>query len=232
MKDKDIVLRVQDIQKSFSLPTPLHLLRGISLEVGRGSAIAIMGKSGEGKSTLLHILGTLEKPTAGTIEICGERAAQSALSLLRNRHIGFIFQSYNLLEEYTTLDNVLMPARIARQSVQKGSPLYERALELLESVGLSARACFLAKVLSGGEKQRVAIARALCLSPDLILADEPSGDLDSAHSQEIHKLLLQLTRQQKKTLIAVTHDRELAALCDRIYLLKEGFLNEDPLCTS
>ena len=188
-----------------------------------------MGSSGEGKSTLLHILGTLEQPSSGQLEICGQPTDTSSLPSLRNRHIGFIFQSFNLLEEDTVLDNVLMPARIAREPTHSRSPAYRRALQLLEKVGLSSRIRFLAKLLSGGEKQRVAIARALLNNPDLILADEPSGNLDYGNSQAIHQLLLMLTKEEGKTLVIVTHDSELASLCDKTYQLKDGKLG---LCIS
>ncbi len=224
---KEITLKAHGIKKLFSSPVAVQILNGVSLEVEMGAAIAIMGKSGEGKSTLLHILGTLEKATAGDVVICGKKAHPSHNDELRNRHIGFIFQSYNLLEEYSVLDNVLMPARIARKSVHKSSPIYNRALELLESVGLSSRAQFLAKLLSGGEKQRTAIARALCNDPELILADEPSGNLDYQHSQAIHQLLIRLARDHQKTLVVVTHDKELASLCDQVFVLKSGNLTRD-----
>ena len=185
----------------------------------------IIGKSGEGKSTLLHILGTLEKPCSGTLEICGQNTNNTSLPQLRNRHIGFVFQSYNLLDDYTVLDNVLMPAKIAGSSIQIGAPAYQRALLLLETVGLEERAHFPAKLLSGGEKQRAAIARALCNDPSLILCDEPTGNLDNAHSAEIHSLLIRLTKEWNKALIVVTHDRELSSLCDQILLLKDGNLS-------
>lgn len=223
----DVILRASHIKKHFFSPVPVQLLHDVSLEIERGSAVAIMGKSGEGKSTLLHILGTLEKPTAGELEICGKKVLPSCSDCLRNTHIGFVFQSYNLLEEYTVLDNVLMPARIGRKNVKQGSPLYIHALELLDSVGLRARAHFLAKLLSGGEKQRTAIARALCNDPELILADEPSGNLDHQHSQAIHQLLIALAKQHQKTLIVVTHDTELASLCDQVFVLKSGKLSLD-----
>ncbi|MBS0620464.1 MAG: ABC transporter ATP-binding protein [Verrucomicrobia bacterium] len=218
-----IVLKAQAIRKSFSNPTPLEVLKGIDLEVKQGESIAIVGKSGEGKSTLLHILGTLEKPTSGKLEICGSNA--TSLDKLRSQHIGFIFQTYNLLEDYTVLDNVLMPARIARKPVHPTSPAYKRAQLLLEQVGLTSRSHFLAKLLSGGEKQRVCIARALCNNPELVLADEPSGNLDHTHSKEIHHLLTNLTKQYGKSLIVVTHDKELAALCDQTLILKDGNLS-------
>lgn len=219
-----IVLRAQHIAKQFPPPTAVRILDHIELEVKKGSAIAIMGKSGSGKSTLLHILGTLEKASSGELEICGKKVQPALNDRLRNRHIGFIFQSYNLLEECSVLDNVLMPARIARKKVHPSSPVYARALHLIQSVGLSERQHFLAKFLSGGEKQRIAIARALCNDPELILADEPSGNLDNQHSQAIHQLLIECVRKHQKTLIVVTHDRELADLCDQIYVLKNGIL--------
>jgi lipoprotein-releasing system ATP-binding protein len=220
-----MILKAKQIKKKFSSPTQVEVLKGIDLEVGRGESIAIVGKSGEGKSTLLHILGTLEKPCSGTLEICGHDVTSTSLPDLRCRHIGFIFQSTNLLDDYTTLDNVLMPARIARLPTHPGSPAHKRALMLLETVGLKERTHFLAKLLSGGEKQRAAIARALCNDPDLILADEPSGNLDHKHSQEIHALLIRLAHEFNKSLIVVTHDSEFSSLCSKTLLLKDGNLS-------
>src|SRR5580700_2225900 len=217
-----MILKAAQLKKTFLNPSRIEVLKGIDLEVHRGEAIAITGKSGEGKSTLLHILGTLEKPSSGYLEICGQNAEQSNLFFLRNRTVGFIFQSYHLFDEDTAFDNVLMPAKIARQPTHRGSPAYKRALSLLERVGMKERAFFFAKQLSGGEKQRVAIARALCNDPDLILADEPSGNLDHAHSQEIHSLLMSLVKDFNKALIIATHDQELSSLCDQALLLKDG----------
>src|SRR5579885_2914386 len=174
--NKKILLKAKGLSKTYSSPTLVEVLKNITLEVEQGEAIAIMGKSGEGKSTLLHILGTLEKPSDGEIEICGKKVSHFPLAPLRNQHIGFIFQSFNLLEDYTALENVLMPAKIGRKATHPNSEAYQRGLNLLERVGLSPRAHFLTKLLSGGEKQRVAIARALCNDPDLIFADEPSGN--------------------------------------------------------
>ncbi|MBS0604089.1 MAG: ABC transporter ATP-binding protein [Verrucomicrobia bacterium] len=219
------ILKAHQISKRFSAPSPVVVLKEIDFEISRGESIAIVGKSGEGKSTLLHILGTLEKPCSGTLEICGQDIRTASLPQLRNRHIGFIFQSYNLLEDYTVLDNVLMPAKIARAEIRPGSPVHQRALLLLETVGLKERTLFPAKLLSGGEKQRAAIARALCNDPDLILADEPSGNLDNSHSQEVHALLLRLAKDFNKALIVVTHDKELSSLCDKTLLLKDGNLS-------
>jgi lipoprotein-releasing system ATP-binding protein len=213
------VLKAKQISKSFKSPIDLTVLKNISLEIKAGETVAITGKSGEGKTTLLHILGTLEPPTEGTIEICGIKANSSNWSKLRNEQIGFIFQAYNLLEDYTVLENVLMPAKIGgRTDCEK------RAFELLEEVGLSHRAHFPAKLLSGGEKQRAAIARAFLNDPALILADEPSGNLDHAHSTIIYNLLLGAAQKRGKALIVVTHDRELAALCQKTYALLDGEL--------
>lgn len=218
------ILKATNLTKKFFSPSPFELLKGINLEIFPGESVAIVGKSGEGKSTLLHILGTLEKPNSGTLEICSQSLSQSSLSELRNKHIGFIFQSYNLLDEYTTLQNVLMPAKIARLAIHRGSPAYNRALMLLETVGLKDRANHLSKLLSGGEKQRTALARALCNDPDLILADEPTGNLDTSHSEEIHSLLIRLSKENNKALIVVTHNKELSSLCDKTLILKDGKL--------
>lgn len=222
--NKKYTVKACGIYKSFYSPAPVEVLKGISLEVEKGETIAIMGKSGEGKSTLLHILGTLETACKGELEICGIPASSSSFNTLRNEHIGFIFQAYNLLEDYTALDNVLMPAKIARKETHPKSAAYRHALELLDKVGLSERAHFFTKLLSGGERQRAAIARALMNDPDLILADEPSGNLDRTNSTSIHELLIRTAKDLNKSLIVVTHDNELASLCDRKYLLKDGQL--------
>lgn len=214
-----MILKATSLKKSYYAPTEVKVLQGASFEIKRGEAIAIMGKSGEGKSTLLHILGTLEKPCSGEIEFLGKPLSSYSLPSLRNEKIGFIFQSFNLLEDYTLLENLAMPARIARKA-----PDIARALALLKEVGLDERAHFLTKFLSGGEKQRASIARALFNDPDLILADEPSGNLDRGNSQITHELLLKSVKERNKTLIVVTHDRELAALCDRQMILKDGVL--------
>jgi lipoprotein-releasing system ATP-binding protein len=218
------VLKASKISKSFKRPINVSVLKNITLDVKAGETIAITGKSGEGKTTLLHILGTLEPPTEGTLEIGGLEASPSNWNRLRNLYIGFIFQTYNLLEDYTVLDNILMPAKIGNLNTHQGSPSHLRALELLEEVGLSHRANFPAKLLSGGEKQRAAIARAFINDPALILADEPSGNLDHAHSTIIYNLLLGSAQKRGKALIVVTHDRELAALCQKTYSLSDGEL--------
>ena len=213
-------LNAKDIRKTFKGPEPLEILKGVSLQVQAGTSVAILGKSGCGKSTLLHILGTLEPPTSGDLEICGK----SALSSLRNAHIGFIFQSFHLLEEYSLIDNILMPAKIARKPTDSKSPACERALDLLIQVDLLPKAHLPTKLLSGGEKQRAAIARAFCNNPSIILADEPTGNLDPVNAKTIQELLLRCSQKHSKSLILVTHDDEFASLCDSKYVLKDGFL--------
>jgi lipoprotein-releasing system ATP-binding protein len=208
------VLSAKNISKRFVNPSIVDVLIDVSLDIYPGKSIAITGKSGEGKSTLLHILGTLEKPTSGTLLFADEGLD---IYQLRNQKIGFVFQTFNLLEDLTALENVAFPARIAGREASE-------ALSLLTDVGLQDRAHFPVKLLSGGEKQRVAIARALCNSPDIILADEPSGNLDRAHSSQIHDLLLNATKQRGTALVIVTHDTELANLCDEKYHLKAGRL--------
>ena len=210
-----MTLEARKISKTFKKPQRVEVLKDISLVVQPKSSVAIMGASGEGKSTLLHILGTLEKPTTGSVSIEGETRPSPEL---RNQKVGFIFQAFNLLEDFTVLQNVLMPAIIG------GRDAMARALYLLERVGLLKRAHFPVRLLSGGEKQRVAIARALVNDPNFILADEPSGNLDHTTSEIIHKLLLACVREEGKSLIVVTHDIELARLCDVTYYLINGEL--------
>jgi lipoprotein-releasing system ATP-binding protein len=211
------ILEAIEISKFYSHPTHTQILNTLSFKVEAGETIAITGKSGEGKSTLLNILGTLEKPSSGQLLMRGKPI--SDLSYIRNRQLGFIFQSFNLLEDYTVFENVIMPARIGRLSVD-----YNIINSLIEEVGLSHRLHYPTKLLSGGEKQRVAIARALCNDPDLILADEPSGNLDHAHSIAIHQLLIQSAKKRNKAVVLVTHDKELASLCDHRYILLNGDL--------
>lgn len=222
--EKEIILRAHGLHKSFYNPTKIPILQGIDLAVQKGDAVAIMGRSGEGKSTLLQVLGTLEPACKGQLEIAGQEVSRYNKSYIRNKKLAFVFQSFHLLEDYTALDNVLMPARIARESVAQGSQAYKNGIDLLERVGLADRAHFHTKLLSGGEKQRVSIARALCNDPDILLADEPSGNLDKQTAASIHALLLDFVRQGKKSLIVVTHDLELAKLCDKQYLLSNGIL--------
>jgi lipoprotein-releasing system ATP-binding protein len=198
----------------------LTLFEDLDLEIHPSESVAIVGRSGEGKSTLLHLLGLLDTPNSGEIELLGKKATYQNHSL-RNKHLGFIFQQFHLLEDYTVLENVLMPAAIARESTKAGSPYHTRALQLLEKVGLKDRQTQSAKLLSGGEKQRVAIARAFLMNPDLILADEPSGNLDKANADSIHQLLLDFARSENKACIIVTHDPQLAKLCAKQFQLSD-----------
>ncbi|HEY4832008.1 MAG TPA: ABC transporter ATP-binding protein [Waddliaceae bacterium] len=218
------ILHAKNIYKSYAYPINTPILNGIDLTIYPGDSVAIMGRSGEGKSTLLHILGTLETACQGTLEIAGNDTSSFSKTQVRNRHISFVFQSFHLLNDCTALENVLMPAKIARQNVSKGSIFFKKGIELLEQVKLSHRAHYNVKLLSGGEKQRVAIARAFCNNPDIILADEPSGNLDSHNAQIIQELLIQFVNQMQKALIVVTHDHHLASLCRKQYQLQEGKL--------
>lgn len=211
------LLEARQITKSFSGHDVVEILSGIDLSVAQGESLAIVGASGEGKSTLLHILGTLEPPTSGQVIIDQNAVSSSNSPFLRSHKIGFVFQHFHLLGEYSVIDNVLMPARIAGLKVPE-----ERAYDLLQKVGLSHRASFAAKQLSGGEKQRVALARALCNDPPLILADEPSGNLDHNTAALIHDLLLSLT--ENKTLVVVTHNLSFAERCKRALRLSGGKL--------
>lgn len=222
-----LLLKADQINKQFNIPTDVNVLNDISLLLHAGESIAIMGASGEGKSTLLQILGTLEAPTKGCIEILGKKVNNHSACSIRNKHIGFVFQGYNLLADYTALQNVLMPALIAGEETTKHSSSYYRAIQLLDHVGLKDRAHFQTKLLSGGEKQRVAIARALCNDPEILFADEPSGNLDHATSSAIHSLLLDCSEKYEKGLIIVTHDQDLANLCNVKLTLKEGKLYGD-----
>lgn len=216
------MLKASKISKTFHKPTKISLLKDVSLEVVPGESLAIMGTSGVGKSTLLHILSTLEKPDTGFISIQGKKVA--ALPKTRNEEIGFVFQSFFLLEHLTVLQNVLMPAKIARKSIGGRSPAYKRAVDFLKKVGLYDRKDHLAKTLSGGEKQRTCIARALANNPSIIFADEPTGNLDSTSSDLVQKLLLENIKEERKSLILVTHDQNFADKCDRILYLTDGDL--------
>ncbi len=218
------ILTAKKISKTFTHPLTVEVLKSVSLNVFPGESVAIMGASGEGKSTLLQILGTLEAPTSGDLIIAGKSVSSHPPPLLRNQHIGFVFQGFNLLDDYTVLQNILMPALIAGESIHKNGAAYQRACSLLEKVGLTHRAEFATKLLSGGEKQRAALARALCNDPEILLADEPSGNLDHKTSSRIHELLLHSVKELNKSLIVVTHDKALAELCDRKLILCDGHL--------
>ena len=221
------VLKARQIRRVYPAGTgDLAVLKGVDLDLFAGQTLAVTGASGVGKSTLLHILGTLDRPTAGTLEISGVDVLSlddRGLSDFRNRHVGFVFQFHNLLPEFTALENVMMPALVSR--LPGGGR--ERAESLLEQVGLRDRMTHRPGELSGGECQRVAVARALVMSPPLVLADEPSGNLDHEASAGLHELLRGLAATRGQTFLVMTHDRDLAATLDRSGELVDGRLSLD-----
>lgn len=207
------------IEKSFG---DLKVLKGIDLHVDKSEVVSIMGASGAGKSTLLQILGTLSTPEAGSLIIDGVdvlRLNRKEISAFRNTRIGFVFQSHHLLPEFTSLENVMIPALIAGESEAKAK---SKALDLLDTLGLAERISHKPSELSGGEQQRVAIARALVNKPSVLFADEPSGNLDSATKADLHNLFFKLRDRLGQTIVIVTHDPDLAALCDRSMFMKDG----------
>lgn len=215
------MIEASNIHKSYG---SLHVLKGVDLQIKKGEVVAIVGKSGAGKSTLLHILGTLDRADTGTLQINNEQVFQlntRRLAEFRNRNIGFIFQFHHLLPEFTALENVCIPAYISNQSE---TATQKRAKELLAYLGLSERLTHKPSQLSGGEQQRVAVARALINQPAVVFADEPSGNLDSASSQELHQLIFDLRRDFQQTFIIVTHNEELARMSDRKLEMKDGLL--------
>jgi lipoprotein-releasing system ATP-binding protein len=202
----------------------VEVLRGVDLEVGPGELVAVVGPSGSGKSTLLHLLGALDRPDAGSIEVAGQdlRALEGArLAAFRNRTLGFVFQFHELLPDFTALENVTLPGRIAGRGA---AAVAARAGELLAEVGLDERADHYPGELSGGERQRVALCRALLLEPPLLLADEPTGNLDPASGEQVFALLLEMQRRHGTTALVVTHNPDIAARCGRIMALEGGIL--------
>ncbi len=216
-----MVLEANNIRKSFG---KLEILKGVNLSVSKGEIVSIVGKSGSGKSTLLHILGTLDNPDSGEVTI--NRTLMRSLgarrmAAFRNRHIGFVFQFHHLLPEFTALENVCIPGFIKKNP---DDAVKKRATELLDYLGLSHRLQHKPTELSGGEQQRVAVARALINQPDIIFADEPTGNLDSAASSDMHQLIRQLRDEHGQTFVIVTHNKELANLSDRCLEMQDGLL--------
>ena len=224
------IIKLSEVTKSIDTGTHrVDILRGIDLTIQRGEFVAIMGASGSGKSTLLGLLAGLDSPTTGTIEIDGLEISglrEDQLAEIRGRLIGFVFQSYQLIPTLTAEENVLLPAELAGEN---GRGTVDRARALLETVGLGERREHYPVQLSGGEQQRVALARAFMRKPPLLLADEPTGNLDSVNGRQVLELLLSLNRSEQTTLVLVTHDRELAACATRIITLKDGLVVSDEL---
>lgn len=213
------MIHLEGITKSFG---SLQVLKGIDLEITQGEVVSIVGPSGAGKTTLLQIMGTLDSPDAGMINIDGtnvSRMKEKELSAFRNKHIGFVFQFHQLLPEFTALENVMIPAFIAGVPTKEASM---RAMEILDFMGLKERASHKSNELSGGEKQRVAVARALINQPAVILADEPSGSLDSHNKEELHQLFFDLRNRFGQTFVIVTHDEALAKITDRTIHMVDG----------
>jgi lipoprotein-releasing system ATP-binding protein len=220
------VLQAIDLAKTFTGGDGglITVLNGVNLEVDRGEMVAIVGASGAGKSTLLHLLGALDRPMRGSVVIAGERIdalSDDELADLRNRRVGFVFQFHHLLREFSALENVMMPLRIAGWEEGRAR---DRAETLLTRVGLAGRMTHRPAELSGGEQQRTAVARALAIDPSVLLADEPSGNLDHANSERLHDLLSELSRDLEIAMVVVTHNRSLAARADRALLLEDGRL--------
>jgi lipoprotein-releasing system ATP-binding protein len=213
------MLSCKNISKRYG---SLEVLKGVDLQIEKGEVISLVGSSGAGKSTLLHILGTLDEPDAGEVWLNNQKITSftaKQLASFRNKHIGFVFQFHHLLPEFTALENVCIPGWLGGRGKKE---VEQRAKELLKLLGLEARMENKPSALSGGEQQRVAVARALINNPDIILADEPTGNLDSANAKELHQLFFDLRKQFNQTFLIVTHNEELAAQCDRTIHMKDG----------
>lgn len=218
------MIKLEGITKSFG---SLQVLKGIDLEINKSEIVSIVGPSGAGKTTLLQIMGTLDEPDTGTVNIDGtvvSRMKEKELSAFRNRNIGFVFQFHQLLPEFTALENVMIPAFIAGTSSKEA---HERAVKILDFMGLADRASHKPNELSGGEKQRVAVARALINDPAVILADEPSGSLDTHNKEDLHQLFFDLRDRLGQTFVIVTHDEGLAKITDRTVYMIDGMIKKD-----
>ena len=219
-----MLLSVINIHRRFKIGGNeyLSVLKGVSMDVAKGEIVAIVGPSGAGKSTLLHILGMIDRPDEGEVLLEGKRVfgvKDEALASIRNKEIGFVFQFHHLLPEFTAAENVAIPALIAGERI---APALQRASMLLADVGLQDRLHHKPRELSGGEQQRVAVARALMNSPKLILADEPSGNLDSENAKALHSMILQLRQKHNQTFVIVTHNKDFSAMADRVITLVDG----------
>jgi predicted ABC-type transport system involved in lysophospholipase L1 biosynthesis ATPase subunit len=226
----DAIVKAEAVTKTYLMgKRPLTVLRGVSVAVRPGETVAIIGPSGAGKSTLLHALGGLDEPSAGTVWFKERNLytlSPQERTMIRARHVGFVFQSYHLLPELDVMENVLLPTQAVGRSAGPRSELLARARRLLDTVGLSERLHHTPLELSGGEQQRVALARALINEPELLLADEPTGNLDSVTGEMILKSLFALTHERGHTLILVTHNNDIAARCDRVIRMKDGGIGE------
>lgn len=221
--EEEILLEGKGIHRSFQTGGErLHVLKGVDIEIYRGEMVAVVGESGVGKSTLLHILGTLDRPDQGMVRLNSKdifSLSDQKLANFRNESIGFVFQFHHLLPEFSALENVMMPKLIAGKNENE---VIDKAKEILKEVGLSDRANHRPGELSGGEQQRVAVARALVNQPQVVIADEPSGNLDKKNKDELHQLFLDLNKRKNQTFIIATHNLELAKMAHRIYRLKDG----------